>query len=301
MHIGMVGLGKMGMNMTRRLLNGGHKVTAFARTASTVNEAVSFGALPSKSLKELASTLPCPRVVWLMVPSGAATDEAIEGLMPHLSKGDILVDGGNTYYKDDLRRSESLKSRGIRHVDSGTSGGIWGLEKGYCLMVGGEKADYEYLEPLFKTLAGQGGLLYCGPSGAGHFIKMIHNGIEYGLMEAYAEGFEIIKASPYADEVKMSSIAGLWMNGSVVRSWLLELMELAFKKDENLSKIRGYVEDSGEGRWTVKEAVDLGVSAPVITASLQRRFRSRQEDSFGERILAALRAEFGGHAVKYKP
>ncbi|HZX36300.1 MAG TPA: decarboxylating 6-phosphogluconate dehydrogenase [Thermodesulfobacteriota bacterium] len=301
MHIGMVGLGKMGMNMTRRLLNGGHKVTAFARTASTVNEAVSFGALPSKSLKELASTLPCPRVVWLMVPSGAATDEAIEGLMPHLSKGDILVDGGNTYYKDDLRRSESLKSRGIRHVDSGTSGGIWGLEKGYCLMVGGEKSDYEYLEPLFKTLAGQGGLLYCGPSGAGHFIKMIHNGIEYGLMEAYAEGFEIIKASPYADEVKMSSIAGLWMNGSVVRSWLLELMELAFKKDENLSKIRGYVEDSGEGRWTVKEAVDLGVSAPVITASLQRRFRSRQEDSFGERILAALRAEFGGHAVKYKP
>jgi len=301
MHIGMVGLGKMGMNMTRRLLNGGHKVTAFARTASTVNEAVSFGALPSKSLKELASTLPCPRVVWLMVPSGAATDEAVEGLMPHLSKGDILVDGGNTYYKDDLRRSESLKSRGIRHVDSGTSGGIWGLEKGYCLMVGGEKSDYEYLEPLFKTLAGQGGLLYCGPSGAGHFIKMIHNGIEYGLMEAYAEGFEIIKASPYADEVKMSSIAGLWMNGSVVRSWLLELMELAFKKDENLSKIRGYVEDSGEGRWTVKEAVDLGVSAPVITASLQRRFRSRQEDSFGERILAALRAEFGGHAVKYKP
>src|SRR3990170_3641341 len=288
MHIGMVGLCKMGMNMTRRLLNGGHKVTAFARTASTVNEAVSFGALPSKSLKELASTLPCPRVVWLMVPSGAATDEAIDALMSHLSKGDILVDGGNTYYKDDLRRSESLKSRGIRHVDSGTSGGIWGLEKGYCLMVGGEKSDYEYLEPLFKTLAGQGGLLYCGPSGAGHFIKMIHNGIEYGLMEAYAEGFEIIKASPYADEVKMSSIAGLWMNGSVVRSLLLDLMELAFKKDENLSKIRGYVEDSG-------------VSAPVITASLQRRFRSRQEDSFGERILAALRAEFGGHAVKYKP
>lgn len=300
MHIGMVGLGKMGMNMTRRLLNGGHKVTAFARTVSTVNEAVSFGAVPSKSLKELASTLPCPRVVWLMVPSGAATDEAIEGLMPYLSKGDILVDGGNTYYKDDLRRSESLRSRGIRYVDSGTSGGIWGLEKGYCLMVGGEKSDCEYLEPLFKTLAGPGGLLYCGPCGAGHFIKMIHNGIEYGLMEAYAEGFEIIKASPYADAVAMSSIAGLWMNGSVVRSWLLELMELAFKKDENLFKIRGYVEDSGEGRWTVKEAVDLGVPAPVISAALQRRFRSRQEDSFGERILAALRVEFGGHAVKPK-
>ncbi len=300
MHIGMVGLGKMGMNMTRRLLNGGHLVSAFARTAKTVNEAVSFGAVSSKSLKELVATLPCPKVVWLMVPSGAATDEAIEGLMPHLSKGDIIVDGGNTYYKDDLRRSETLRSRGIRYVDSGTSGGIWGLEKGYCLMVGGEKSDYEHLEPLFKTLAGPGGVLYCGPCGAGHFIKMIHNGIEYGLMEAYAEGFEIIKASPYADAVKMSSIAGLWMNGSVVRSWLLELMELAFKKDENLSKIRGYVEDSGEGRWTVKEAVDLGVPAPVISASLQRRFRSRQEDSFGERILAALRAEFGGHAVKPK-
>jgi 6-phosphogluconate dehydrogenase len=298
MHIGMVGLGRMGMNMTRRLIQGGHSVTGFAIKKAQVEEAERFGAQGASSLKDLAEKLTSPRVVWLMIPAGAPVDETIEGIKEYLSEGDIIIDGGNSFYKDDLRRFESLKKEGINYLDVGTSGGIWGLEVGYCLMVGGEKEFFDYLEPIFKTLAPPDGHLYCGSAGAGHFIKMVHNGIEYGMMEAYAEGFELINASKYGEGLDLMKVTHLWNQGSVVRSWLLELLELAFEKDGNLSSIKGYVEDSGEGRWMVKEAIDLNVSLPVISLSLSRRFRSRQTDPFAERVLAALRSEFGGHAVK---
>jgi 6-phosphogluconate dehydrogenase len=288
----------MGMNMTRRLIQGGHSVTGFERNKAQVEEAEKFGAQGAGSLKDLAEKLTPPRVVWLMIPAGAPVDETIEGIKEYLSDGDIIIDGGNSFYKDDLRRFESLKSEGINYLDVGTSGGIWGLEVGYCLMVGGEKELCDYLEPIFKTLAPPDGYLYCGPAGAGHFIKMVHNGIEYGMMEAYAEGFELINASKYGKGLDLEKVAHLWNQGSVVRSWLLELLELAFEKDGDLSSVTGYVEDSGEGRWMVKEAIDLNVSLPVINLSLSRRFRSRQTDPFAERVLAALRREFGGHAVK---
>ena len=302
MHLGMVGLGKMGMNMSRRLVDtdyvGGHDLVAYTRNPEKVKEAEGFGAKGAASLEELVGSLQTPRIVWVMVPAGKPTEETIEGLSGFFEEGDIIIDGGNTYYKDDIGRSEKLKDKGIDYVDVGTSGGIWGLTEGYCLMVGGEEKTFNLLEPIFETLAPPRGYLYCGPVGAGHYVKMIHNGIEYALMESYAEGFELMKASPYGDGLDLSQVAALWNRGSVVRSWLLELVESALKKDGDLASIKGYVEDSGEGRWTVNEAVERGVSIPAISAALFRRFRSRQDDSFGEKVLAALRNEFGGHGVK---
>jgi 6-phosphogluconate dehydrogenase len=287
----------MGMNMARRLLKGDHQVIAYNRTPSKTDEIVKEGAIGVYSLTELVERLSQPRVVWLMLPAGPIIDDHLEQLKALLSDGDVVIDGGNTYYKDDLRRAETLGEKGIEFVDAGVSGGIWGLEVGYCTMIGGTKENYQYLEPIFKTLAPQDGYLYCGPTGAGHFVKMVHNGIEYGMMQAYGEGFEILEASPYADSLNYAEVAHLWNQGSVIRSWLLELAEEAFKKDGRLSDVRGYVEDSGEGRWTVQQAIETAVAAPVIALSLLQRFRSRKEDTYSDRVLAALRREFGGHAV----
>jgi len=295
--IAMIGLGRMGMNMVRRLLKGNHQVIAYNRSPNKTDEIVKEGAMGAYSLPELVGKLSPPRVVWLMLPAGPAIDDHLDQLKDLLSAGDILLDGGNTYYKDDIRRAEMLAKKGIQFVDAGVSGGIWGLEVGYCLMIGGDKKIYEYLEPIFKTLAPEDGYLYCGATGAGHFVKMVHNGIEYGMMQAYGEGFHILEASPYADSLHYAEVAHLWNQGSVIRSWLLELAEAAFKKDPKLSGIRGYVEDSGEGRWTVQQAVETGVSAPVISLSLFSRFRSREEESYSDKVIAALRREFGGHAV----
>ncbi|MFQ5736091.1 MAG: phosphogluconate dehydrogenase (NAD(+)-dependent, decarboxylating) [Thermodesulfobacteriota bacterium] len=298
MHIGMVGLGKMGLNMARRLTQGGHTVTGYNKTPERIEEAAAEGIGGASSLPALVEALPSPRVVWLMIPAGRPVDETIEELKGLLSKGDIVVDGGNSFYKDAIARAGALGALGIRFLDVGVSGGIWGLKEGYCLMAGGDRETYDHIEPVLKTLAPPQGCLYCGPTGSGHFVKMVHNGIEYGMMEAYGEGFELMRASRYGEGLDFAAISRLWNRGSVVRSWLLELLEDAFGKDAGLSSIKGYVEDSGEGRWTVQEAVETGVSVPAISASLFRRFRSRQEDSFAEKVLAALRAEFGGHAVR---
>ena len=297
MELAMIGLGRMGMNMARRLLKGNHQVIAYNRTPDKTDEIVKEGAIGAYSLSELVEKLSPPRVVWLMLPAGPTIDDHLEQLKDLLSQGDLVIDGGNTYYKDDIRRAEMLAEKGIQFVDAGVSGGIWGLKVGYCTMVGGTKENYQYLEPIIKTLAPQDGYLYCGPIGAGHFVKMVHNGIEYGMMQAYGEGFDILEASPYAESLNYAEVAHLWNQGSVIRSWLLELAEAAFKKDPKLSDIRGYVEDSGEGRWTVQQAVETGVSAPVISLSLFRRFRSREEDAYSDKVIAALRREFGGHAV----
>jgi 6-phosphogluconate dehydrogenase len=283
------------MNMSKRLLKGGHDVIAYNRTANKTDQIVKEGAIGAYSLDELVEKLSIPRVVWMMLPAGAAVDEHIDQLKGLLSSGDIVIDGGNTYYRDDIRRAELLAEKGIIFMDAGVSGGIWGLELGYCLMIGGAKETYSYLERLFKTLAPEGGYLYCGAVGAGHFVKMVHNGIEYGMMQAYGEGFDILEASPYSESFNHPEIARLWNHGSVVRSWLLELAESVFSKDEKLSDIRGVIEDSGEGRWTVQQAIDTGVSAPVIALSLMRRFRSQKQDSFSDKLVAALRREFGGH------
>ncbi|MEC4675314.1 MAG: decarboxylating 6-phosphogluconate dehydrogenase [Nitrospirota bacterium] len=300
MQVGMVGLGRMGMNMVKRLLKGRHKVVAYNRSPDKVDEIVKHGAKGAYSLEELVGKLKHPRVIWLMLPAGKPVDDAIDSLRGLLEKGDIIVEGGNSFYKDDIRREELLKPQKIHYVDAGVSGGIWGLKIGYCMMAGGNKKTCRYLEPLFKTLAPKDGYLYCGPVGAGHFVKMIHNGIEYGMMSAYGEGFEILNASPYSSDLDFSKVAHLWNQGSVIRSWLLELAEAALKKDKKLEKLEAYVEDSGEGRWTVQQAVDTAVPAPVITSALFQRFRSRDSGSFSDRMLAALRNEFGGHAVKKK-
>ena len=297
MQIGMIGLGRMGMNMAVRMLKGGHRVVAYNRTPEKIDEIVKGGAKGAYSVGELVKILKPPRVVWLMLPAGKTTDEHIDQLRPLLAKGDILVEGGNSFYKDDLRHAQELSSLGIHYLDVGVSGGIWGLRIGYCLMIGGDPKIYRRLEPLFKTLAPKEGYLYCGSTGAGHFVKMTHNGIEYGMMSAYGEGFELLQESPYGKNLDFAKVAHLWNQGSVVRSWLLELAEAAFKKDKNLSSIKGYIEDSGEGRWTVQQAIDMAVPAPVISASLFQRFRSRRADSFSDKLLAALRNEFGGHAV----
>jgi 6-phosphogluconate dehydrogenase len=297
MQLGIVGLGRMGMNMARRLLQGGHQVVAYNRTHDKVQEIVREGAVGVCSTSELAQQLSLPRIVWLMLPAGSVVDEYLEHLGKVLSSGDMVIDGGNTYYKDDLRRAQMLERKGIQFLDVGVSGGVWGLEAGYCLMVGGAKKAYEYLKPIFETLAAPEGYLYCGNTGAGHFVKMVHNGIEYGMMQAYGEGFDILEASPYAESFNYEEIARLWNRGSVVRSWLLELAEAAFRKDPRLSQVRGYVEDTGEGRWTVEQAIETGVSAPVITLSLMARFRSRAEEPFSDKVVAALRREFGGHRV----
>lgn len=297
MQVGMIGLGRMGMNMVRRLLLGKHEVVVYNRTYEKVEQMKKEGALGSKSLEELIQKLDTPRVVWLMYPAGELVDETISKLVPLMSEGDIIVEGGNSYYKDDIRRARILKTKGIHYVDAGVSGGIWGLKVGYCTMVGGDEADFRHIEPLLQTLAPPDGYLYCGSTGAGHFVKMIHNGIEYGMMEAYGEGFELLKSSPYSEHLKLDEVAHLWNQGSVVRSWLLELLESALQKDPTLSEIKGYVDDSGEGRWTVQQAVESGVSAPVIALSLFKRFQSRQDDLFSDKVLSALRKEFGGHAI----
>ncbi|GBE02310.1 6-phosphogluconate dehydrogenase, decarboxylating [bacterium BMS3Bbin06] len=297
MYSGMVGLGRMGMNMARRLIKGGHTVIAYNRTPDKTRALMEEGADGAFSLEELVHKLPQPRVIWLMLPAGETVDSHISMLGELLSEGDIIIDGGNTDYRDDIRRAGHLKERGIELLDVGVSGGVWGLKEGYCLMAGGSHEKYRYVEPLLRTLAPPEGLLFCGKTGAGHYVKMIHNGIEYAMMQAYAEGFDILNASEYSVELDFSKLAHLWNRGSVIRSWLLELLEDAFSKDPRLEGIRGYVEDSGEGRWTVREAIDLNVPAETITMSLFKRFRSRQEESFSDRILAALRAEFGGHRV----
>ncbi|MDY6856441.1 MAG: decarboxylating 6-phosphogluconate dehydrogenase [Thermodesulfobacteriota bacterium] len=297
MQIAMIGLGRMGMNMAKRLLRGGNKVLVYNRTSEKTDQLVKDGAIGVYSLADLVEKLLAPRVVWMMLPAGPVVDEYISELKGLLFPDDIVIDGGNTYYKDDIRRAHSLAENDIRFMDVGVSGGIWGLEAGYCLMAGGSNETYEYIEPILKDLAPKDGYLYCGATGAGHFVKMVHNGIEYGMMQAYGEGFEILEASPYAESFNYAEISQLWNQGSVVRSWLLELAVYAFIKDEKLSDIRGVIEDSGEGRWTVQQAIDSGVSAPVITLSLMRRFRSKKQDPFSDRLVAALRREFGGHVV----
>jgi 6-phosphogluconate dehydrogenase len=296
MELGMIGLGRMGANMAERLVRNGHRVISYDRSAEAIQRVVDKGAAGAHSLADLIKQLAAPRTIWLMVPSGDPVDQTIEQLLPQLTRDDVIVDGGNSNYKDSIRRAEKLKPQGIHFVDAGTSGGIWGLQLGYCMMVGGEREVVGRLEPLFLALAPQGGYAHVGPNGSGHFVKMIHNGIEYGMLQAYGEGFELLKASPF--NLDLGNIAHLWNQGSVVRSWLLELAESAFAKDPQLASIRGYVEDSGEGRWTVEEAVEREVPAPVLMLSLFARFASRQEDSFSGKVIAALRNEFGGHAVK---
>jgi 6-phosphogluconate dehydrogenase len=296
MELGMIGLGRMGANMTERLVRSGHRVVSYDRSAEAIQRVVDIGGVGAHSLADFVKQLTPPRVIWMMVPSGAPVDQTIEQLLPNLFKGDILIDGGNSNYKDSIRRAEKVSVQGMHFVDAGTSGGIWGLENGYCMMVGGEKEIVERLAPIFTTLAPANGYLHVGPNGAGHFVKMIHNGIEYGMLQAYGEGFELLKASQF--DLDLAQISHLWNQGSVVRSWLLELAENAFEKDPKLSSIKGYVEDSGEGRWTVEEAIDKSVPAPVLMLSLFARFGSRQEDSFSAKFVAALRNEFGGHAVK---
>ena len=297
MHIGFIGLGRMGANMVRRLILDGHAVVVYNRTPEKTTEIAGEGAIASYSIEELVSKLEKPRAVWVMVPAGDATEAQITELLEHLEPGDTIVDGGNTNFHDDVRRHHDLATKGINYVDAGVSGGIWGLKVGFCLMVGGEDAAVEPLVPIFTSLAPPGGYLHVGGPGAGHYVKMVHNGIEYGLMQAYAEGFEIMHASDY--KLDLGAIADLWMQGSVVRSWLLELAGRAFKANgQDLEHLKGYVADSGEGRWTIQEAIDRDVPAPVITLSLLTRFRSRQDDSYGAKVLAALRNEFGGHAVK---
>ena len=299
MRVAMIGLGKMGGNRTARLLERRHEVVAFDRSPEAVARATALGARGATDLASIVSQLDAPRVIWIMVPAGAPVDETIDALVPRLSKGDVIIDGGNSRFHDTIRRATALASRGIEFVDAGTSGGIWGKDNGYCLMVGGSDRAVKLCEPLFTALAQEGGYAHVGPSGAGHYVKMVHNGIEYGMLQAYAEGFEILHASTDF-KLDLHQIAAVWNHGSVVRSWLNELAELAFARDASLSALRGYVEDSGEGRWTVQEATDLNVPAPVIALSLIMRLRSRQEDSFGAKVIAALRNEFGGHAVKAK-
>ena len=297
MELGFIGLGRMGKNMVLRLLDGGHRIVAWDRSGDPIQEVSAKGAVAASSPSDLVAKLrDAPRALWVMVPSGDPTEQVIRDIAPLLKAGDAIIDGGNSYYKDSVRRGSWLAERMIDFVDAGTSGGIWGLSRGYCLMVGGPEAVCRRLQPLFQTLAPKDGYARVGESGAGHFTKMVHNGIEYGLMQAYAEGFEILKASPY--DLDLGSIAALWNHGSVVRSWLLELAESAFEDDPNLEHVRGYVEDSGEGRWTVMESIERAVPAPVLMLALQTRFRSRQSDSFQGKVLAALRHKFGGHAVK---
>ena len=299
MEIGMIGLGRMGGNMVQRLLNGGHRVVTYDRSAEAVAASQSQGAVGVSSIEELVKNLTAPKAVWVMLPIGQPTEDTINSLIPLLSAGDTVLDGGNANYKDSMRRAEKLAEHGIDFMDVGTSGGIWGLVEGYALMIGGKEEVFQRMEPIFQTLAPSKdqGLSHVGPAGAGHFVKMVHNGVEYGLMQAYAEGFEIMEAKKEFD-LDLGQIAEGWRYGSVVRSWLLDLAAAALVEDPKLESLEAYVEDSGEGRWTVQESIDLAVPAPVITASVQARFRSRQEGPFGAKMLAALRNQFGGHAVR---
>ena len=299
MQLAMIGLGRMGGNMVRRLVQGGHELVVYDSSADALKAHVATGVNGAKDLADVARQLVPRRVVWVMVPAGAPVDSTIEQLVPHLATGDIVIDGGNSNFSDSLRRAKALQAQGIEFVDAGTSGGIWGLAQGYCLMIGASSLAFHHCEPIFRTLAPEGGYAHVGPPGAGHYVKMVHNGIEYGLLQAYAEGYEILHASKHFT-LDLGQIATLWNHGSVVRSWLNELAERVFSRDNQLAAIRGYVEDSGEGRWTVEEAMRLDVPAPVITMSLLARFRSRQQESFGAKVIAALRNEFGGHAVQTK-
>jgi len=313
MELGMIGLGRMGRSMVLRLQRAGHKSVVFDVSQDAVQSLVKEGASGSTSLEDFVQKLTKPRAVWLMVPAGVV-DSTLEKLIPLLESDDIVIDGGNSYYHDDIRRAGELKPKGIHYLDVGTSGGVWGLERGFCQMIGGEKEVVKRLDPIFSALApgvdsaprtpgreklggtAEQGYLHCGPNGAGHFVKMVHNAIEYGLMQAYAEGFHLLHEGHY--KIDTGAVAELWMHGSVVRSWLLDLTVGAFKEDPDLSQLKGYVEDSGEGRWTIQAAIDLNVPAPVITLSLFERFHSRQPESFAAKVLAAMRKGFGGHAVK---
>jgi 6-phosphogluconate dehydrogenase len=292
----MIGLGRMGAGMTQRLLQGGHQVVVYDRTPQAVSALASKGAAASDSLEDLGQKLKAPRIFWLMIPAGAPVDDTIQRLEDTLAPGDVIVDGGNSNYKDSIRRAETLRTQQVEFLDAGVSGGIWGLKVGFCLMVGGKEAIFKQVEPIFKTLAPPEGYAYVGPAGAGHYSKMVHNGIEYSMLQGYAEGFEILKASPF--DFNLVQLSELWNHGSVIRSWMLELAQAAFQRDPNLEHIRGWVEDSGEGRWTLEEAIDHAVPAPALAMSLFMRFRSRQDDSFSGKVLAALRNEFGGHPVK---
>jgi 6-phosphogluconate dehydrogenase len=299
MEIGMIGLGRMGGNMAQRLLRGGHHVVAYDASPAAVQAAVQLRVTGAASLADLVQKLAYPRAVWVMVPAGQPTEDTITSLMTLLSPGDVVIDGGNSFYKDSMRRAQVLRERGIRFLDCGTSGGVWGLAEGYSLMVGGDREAFRRLEPLFQTLAPgpDKGYGYVGPAGAGHFVKMVHNAVEYGMMQAYAEGFELMAAKEEF-RLDLGQVAEIWRHGSVVRSWLLDLAAEALRQDPGLTSLEAYVDDSGEGRWAVQESVDLAVPAPVMAASLQARFRSRQAQPFGARLLSALRQQFGGHAVK---
>lgn len=325
MQLGMVGLGRMGGNMVRRLIRGGHQCVVTDLSPQTVAEFAKEGATGSSSLDDFVSNLNKPRAAWVMVPAGGPTEQTVNALAQRFEPGDTIIDGGNSYFKDDVRRSQKLKERGIHYIDVGTSGGVWGLERGYCMMIGGPREAFDRLDPIFRTLApGIGdiprtpgreklggtaelGYLYCGPSGAGHFVKMVHNGIEYGLMQAYAEGFDIFRnansdqlAKDYRYDLNVADVAEVWRRGSVVSSWLLDLTAIALAENPTLSNYTGYVQDSGEGRWTINAAIDAAVPADVLTAALYARFRSRQEHTFAEKLLSAMRQEFGGHVEPKK-
>jgi 6-phosphogluconate dehydrogenase len=320
MRLGMVGLGRMGANMTRRLVRGGHELVVTDLSPDNVKQISGEGAMPSASLDDFVSKLATPRVAWLMVPAGGATEQTVQALGQRMKSGDIIIDGGNSYFKDDIRRSKQLSEKGIHYVDVGTSGGVWGLERGYCMMIGGPKEVVQQLDPIFKTLApGRGniprtpgreriggtaedGYIYCGPSGAGHFVKMVHNGIEYGLMQAYAEGFDIFRNASteqlpegYRYDLNLADIAEVWRRGSVVSSWLLDLTAMALAESPTLSEYTGFVQDSGEGRWTIQAAIEEAVPVDVLSAALFVRFRSRQQHTFAEKVLSAMRQKFGGH------
>ncbi len=325
MQLGMIGLGKMGSNMTRRLMRGGHQLVVSDLSTAAVQQLAGEGATGSSSLDDLVSKLSAPRAVWVMVPSGDATEKTVMALADRMSSGDIIIDGGNSYYKDDVRRSEILQKKGIHYVDVGTSGGVWGLERGYCMMIGGSDEALRILDPIFKTLApGKGdialtpgraalggtsedGYIHCGRSGSGHFVKMVHNGIEYGMMQAYAEGFDIFRNATSRElpenlryELNLGEIAEVWRRGSVVSSWLLDLTAMALTESPDLAEYSGFVQDSGEGRWTIQAALEEAVPAEVLTAALYTRFRSRQEHTFAEKILSAMRQKFGGHVEPAK-
>jgi 6-phosphogluconate dehydrogenase len=295
MQLGMVGLGRMGANMTARLLGGGHEVVAFDVTEEAVARAEEGGAIGAHSLEDLVGKLGKPRHVWAMVPAGDITESTIDKLGTLLSEGDTIIDGGNSRYVDSIRRAEALKEKGISFIDSGTSGGIWGLREGYCLMVGGEADAVDRATPIFETLAPENGFAHVGPSGAGHFTKMVHNGVEYALMQAYGEGFEILESSEF--DLDVGQIAEVWRHGSVVRSWLLDLAALAFQNDPGLEDVAPYVDDSGEGRWTLTYSIDNAIPIPTIATALFARFASRQDASFAAKVIAALRREFGGHSI----
>jgi len=296
MELGFIGLGKMGMNMVTRLRRDQHRVVVFDRSTDLVKQAESHGCITASSLTDLVGKLSPPRAIWIMVPSGAPTEETFQAVAALLKSDDTIIDGGNTRFHDDVRRAAELKKSGLYYVDVGTSGGIWGLKIGYCLMIGGDEAPVKRLEPVFKTLAPEQGWAHVGAVGAGHYVKMVHNGIEYSMMQSYAEGFELMSKSEY--KLDLARIANLWMHGSVVRSWLLELTAGTLKDDQKLEKLKGYVQDSGEGRWMIADAIEKDVPVPMLTTALFTRFRSRQDESFAEKMLAALRNAFGGHSVR---